>query len=92
MSHSFYRAAGIEVRQKRRRKRGVDYNAEIPFEKKPAPGFHDTANEAFNAEDPNFKRLRRQQLDGERRSEKEAVSFNGKIELFWFKKPCISIV
>ena len=70
-----YRAAGIEVRQKRRRKRGVDYNAEIPFEKKPAPGFHDTANEAFNAEDPNFKRLRRQQLDGERRSEKEAFSF-----------------
>ncbi|KAL8599052.1 CDC5 cell division cycle 5-like protein [Nucella lapillus] len=27
------RAAGIEVRQKRKRKRGVDYNAEIPFEK-----------------------------------------------------------
>jgi len=26
------------VKQKRRKKRGVDYNAEIPFEKKPAPG------------------------------------------------------
>lgn len=26
------------MRQKRRKKRGVDYNAEIPFEKKPAAG------------------------------------------------------
>ena len=32
------RAAGIEVERWRRRRRGVDYNAEIPFEKKPAPG------------------------------------------------------
>jgi len=37
------RAAGIEVRAKRKKKRGVDYNAEIPFEKKPAAGFHDTS-------------------------------------------------
>lgn len=26
------------IKKKARRKRGVDYNAEIPFEKKPAPG------------------------------------------------------
>lgn len=31
------RAAGIGVQKKRKKKRGVDYNAEIPFEKKPAP-------------------------------------------------------
>ena len=31
------RAAGIE-RHHRRRRRGIDYNAEIPFEKKPAAG------------------------------------------------------
>jgi len=37
------RAAGIEVRAKRRKKRGIDYNAEIPLEKKPAPGFYDTS-------------------------------------------------
>lgn len=37
------RAAGISVRAKRRKKRGVDYNAEIPFEKRPAPGFYDTS-------------------------------------------------
>lgn len=29
------RAAGIDVQKKRKKKRGVDYNAEIPFEKKP---------------------------------------------------------
>ncbi|EGW04351.1 Cell division cycle 5-related protein [Cricetulus griseus] len=28
------RAAGIEIQKKRKKKRGVDYNAEIPFEKK----------------------------------------------------------
>lgn len=30
------RAAGINIHKKRKKKRGVDYNAEIPFEKKPA--------------------------------------------------------
>lgn len=68
------RAAGIEVRTKRRKKRGVDYNAEIPFEKKPAPGFYDTSNENVDALDPNFKRLRQQDMDGMRRDEKEEVS------------------
>lgn len=66
------RAAGIEVKEKRRRKRGVDYNAEIPFEKKPAPGLHDTSNEIYEPTDPDFKRLRQQNLDGELRRDKEA--------------------
>eukprot|EP00040_Diaphanoeca_grandis_P010971 m.56182 g.56182 ORF g.56182 m.56182 type:complete len:774 (-) comp22201_c0_seq1:193-2514(-) len=35
------RAAGIDPKRKQKRKRGVDYNAEIPFEKKPARGFFD---------------------------------------------------
>lgn len=35
------RAAGIAVARKRKKKRGVDYNAEIPFEKKPAPVLSD---------------------------------------------------
>jgi pre-mRNA-splicing factor CDC5/CEF1 len=66
------RAAGIEVREKRRRKRGLDYAKEIPFEKKPAPGFYDTSGETFDPLDPNFKRLRQQTLDGELRRDKEA--------------------
>ncbi|ESO92544.1 hypothetical protein LOTGIDRAFT_190497 [Lottia gigantea] len=65
------RAAGIESRQKKRKKRGVDYNTEIPFEKKPAPGFHDTSNETYDPLDPNYKKLRQQNLDGELRSVKE---------------------
>jgi pre-mRNA-splicing factor CDC5/CEF1 len=66
------KAAGIQVRAKRKRKRGVDYNKEIPFEKKPAPGFYDTANESYDPMDPNFKRLRQQELEGEMRRDKEA--------------------
>lgn len=65
------RAAGIEIKKKSRRRRGVDYNAEIPFEKKPAPGFFDTSEENYDPLDPNFKRLRQQDLDGERRDTKE---------------------
>jgi len=61
------------VREKRRRKRGLDYSNEIPFEKKPAPGFYDTLSETFDPLDPNFKRLRQQTLDGELRRDKEAV-------------------
>uniref|UniRef100_A0A8C2WSL5 Cell division cycle 5-like protein n=1 Tax=Cyclopterus lumpus TaxID=8103 RepID=A0A8C2WSL5_CYCLU len=65
------RAAGIDVQKKRKKKRGVDYNAEIPFQKKPAPGFYDTSMEQYNALEPNFKRLRQQHLEGELRNEQE---------------------
>ncbi|XP_006000982.1 cell division cycle 5-like protein [Latimeria chalumnae] len=65
------RAAGIEIQKKRKKKRGVDYNAEIPFEKKPALGFYDTAEENYQPLEPDFKRLRQQHLDGDLRVEKE---------------------
>ncbi|KAK7078702.1 CDC5 cell division cycle 5-like protein [Halocaridina rubra] len=65
------RAAGIDLPQKRKKRKGVDYNDEIPFEKKPASGFYDTSQEAYDPMQPNFKRLRQQHLDGELRSEKE---------------------
>ncbi|XP_005097398.1 cell division cycle 5-like protein [Aplysia californica] len=65
------RAAGIAVKLKRKKKRGVDYNAEIPFEKTPAPGFYDTSQEVFDPLNPNYKRLRQQNLDGELRRDKE---------------------
>lgn len=61
------RAAGIDIQKKRKKKRGVDYNAEIPFEKKPAQGFYDTSMELYNPLEPDFKRLRQQHLDGELR-------------------------
>ncbi|CAL9687724.1 unnamed protein product [Knipowitschia caucasica] len=65
------RAAGIRINKKRKKKRGVDYNAEIPFEKKPASGFYDTSMENFEAMEPDFKRLRQQHLDGELRNDRE---------------------
>ncbi|KAG5265879.1 hypothetical protein AALO_G00247340 [Alosa alosa] len=65
------RAAGIDIQKKRKKKRGVDYNAEIPFEKKPALGFYDTSMENYDNLEPDFKRLRQQHLDGELRSERE---------------------
>lgn len=65
------RAAGIEIQKKRKKKRGVDYNAEIPFEKKPALGFYDTSEENYQTLDADFRKLRQQDLDGELRSEKE---------------------
>ncbi|KAG4176480.1 hypothetical protein ERO13_A11G247950v2 [Gossypium hirsutum] len=33
------KAAGIDTRQRKRKRKGIDYNAEIPFEKRPPPGF-----------------------------------------------------
>jgi pre-mRNA-splicing factor CDC5/CEF1 len=69
------RAAGIELAPRKKKKRGVDYNAEIPFEKRPQPGFHDTSNEILDPAAPDFSRLRQQHLDGELRTEKEEVGF-----------------
>ena len=38
-------------------------------------GFYDTSQEKYDPLDPNYKRLRQQNLDGERRSDKEDVSY-----------------
>ncbi|XP_066249426.1 cell division cycle 5-like protein [Euwallacea similis] len=65
------RAAGIEVAPRRRKKRGVDYNAEIPFEKRPAIGFYDTSQEALDPMAPDFSRMTRENMEGELRSEQE---------------------
>ena len=44
------KAAGIELRTKKRRTGFMDYNAEIPFEKRPAVGFFDpSADDKFKA-------------------------------------------
>lgn len=58
----------------RRRIKGIDYNAEIPFEKAPAAGFFDTSEEQVEKIEFNFNKIRQQDLDGELRSEKEDVS------------------
>lgn len=68
------RAAGINTRLRygTRRNRIIDYNKEIPFEKRPAIGFYDTASEHPDANAINFKRLRMDQVDEKRRDEEES--------------------
>ena len=56
-----------------RRKKGVNYNEDIPFEKKPAPGFYDTEAENVDRVPLNLRRMHRQDLDGESRDKKEEV-------------------
>ncbi|CAG7835852.1 unnamed protein product [Allacma fusca] len=65
------RMAGIDVKNKRPKKRQIDYNREVPFEKQPTQGFYDTSNEKFDPMHPDFRKLRQQQLDGEMRKDKE---------------------
>jgi len=67
------RAAGINTRLRygTRRNRIIDYNKEIPFEKRPAIGFYDTVTEHPDANAINFKRLRMDQVDEKRRDEEE---------------------
>lgn len=66
------RAAGIGVGNRKRKIKGIDYNAEIPFEKQPSRGFYDTSEEFVVPIAADFSKLRQQNLDGELRSEKEA--------------------
>ncbi|KAL3647836.1 Cell cycle serine/threonine-protein kinase cdc5/MSD2 [Castilleja foliolosa] len=65
------KAAGIDARHRKRKRRGINYNAEIPFEKKPPPGFYDIAEEDRPAELVNFPTTI-DELEGERRVDKEA--------------------
>jgi pre-mRNA-splicing factor CDC5/CEF1 len=66
------RAAGIGGRRIVRVKKGaIHYNEEVPFEKKPAAGFYDTANEELDGTGLNFRGLRQHQLDEKRRDEDE---------------------
>ncbi|CAG0900332.1 unnamed protein product [Cyprideis torosa] len=80
------RAAGINLPRKKKRRRQIDYNRDIPFEKKPAPGFYDTSQEEFDPLDPDFKRLRMHQMDAERRDEREARERRKDRELLKKKK------
>ncbi|GKV12498.1 hypothetical protein SLEP1_g23632 [Rubroshorea leprosula] len=60
------KAAGIDTRQRKRKRRGIDYNAEIPFEKRPPPGFFDVTNEDRPVEQVKFPTTI-EELEGKRR-------------------------
>ncbi|XP_076945601.1 cell division cycle 5-like protein [Bidens hawaiensis] len=65
------KAAGIGNRHRKRKRKGIDYNAEIPFEKQPPPGFYDVTEESSVVEQPKFPTTI-EELEGERRADKEA--------------------
>lgn len=62
-------AAGIELRQKASRRRGINYNNEVAFEKRPAIGFFDTAEENQRSKEVGevFRPQTLEELEGKRR-------------------------
>lgn len=65
------KAAGIHTRQRKRKRKGIDYNSEIPFEKRPPPGFYDVVDEERPAQQPKFPTTI-EELEGKRRADVEA--------------------
>ncbi|KAK7285882.1 hypothetical protein RJT34_20667 [Clitoria ternatea] len=65
------KAAGIDIRQRRKKRKGIDYNAEIPFEKRPPPGFFDVTDEDRPVDQPQFPTTI-EELEGKRRVDVEA--------------------
>ena len=69
------KAAGIETVKRAKRAKGLDYNAEIAFEKKPAPGFYDVSEEraaqpaAFD--ESAFKPVTMEEMEGPRKKDLE---------------------
>ncbi|KAK5117231.1 Pre-mRNA-splicing factor cef1 [Meristemomyces frigidus] len=62
--------AGINVKVTTRKKGQMDYNADIPFEKAPAPGFYDTQDEmAQNEHQREMFDPRKQQLANKRKGD-----------------------
>ncbi|KAL3427289.1 myb-like DNA-binding domain-containing protein [Phlyctema vagabunda] len=64
--------AGINIKVVNRKKGQMDYNADIPFEKKAAPGFYDTGEEAMlNEKQREAFDPRKQQLANKRKGDQE---------------------
>ncbi len=66
------KTAGINIKVVTRKKGQMDYNADIPFEKKPVPGFYDTSDEMARNE---FQRAnfdpKKSHLAGKRKGDQE---------------------
>ncbi|SPQ25155.1 c23925db-dd2c-45e9-90b2-105805b7952b [Thermothielavioides terrestris] len=66
------KTAGINIKVTTRKKGQMDYNADIPFEKKPVPGFYDTTEEIQRNE---FQRAhfdpKKQQVGNKRKGEQD---------------------
>ncbi|TIB10155.1 hypothetical protein E3P89_02901 [Wallemia ichthyophaga] len=62
------KAAGV-ISRIREKKKGVDYNADIPFEKQPAIGFYDVGEERAKTYDSSIGKSR-MEAEGKRKSDK----------------------
>lgn len=66
------KTAGINIKVTTRKKGQMDYNADIPFEKKPVPGFYDTTDEINRNE---FQRAhfdpKKQQVGNKRKGDED---------------------
>ncbi|VEL17248.1 unnamed protein product [Protopolystoma xenopodis] len=67
------RAAGIAIKPIINQKKvpQIDYNAEVPFEKQPPKGFHDTSQETPDMAKTNFDKLRLSDVEKESYMERE---------------------
>ncbi|KAH7615691.1 hypothetical protein Ndes2526B_g09533 [Nannochloris sp. 'desiccata'] len=67
------KAAGIDVREKIK-KRGVDYSREVAFERRPAAGFFDVAEEDKITREiqEHFRPVTKEELEGKKRKDIEA--------------------
>ena len=64
------KSAGINIKVTTKKKGQMDYNADIPFEKAPAPGFYDTQDEkAQNEREREMFDPRKQQLANKRKAD-----------------------
>ncbi|ESQ39619.1 hypothetical protein EUTSA_v10001097mg [Eutrema salsugineum] len=66
------KAAGIDGRHRKRKRKGINYNARIPFEKRAPVGFYDTADEDHRPADQVKFPTTIEQLEGKRRADVEA--------------------
>ncbi|KAK1401729.1 Cell division cycle 5 [Heracleum sosnowskyi] len=65
------KAAGLDNGHRNRKRNGIDYIAEVPFEKRPPLGFYDTTHEIQKVERIKFP-ITVDEIEGEKRCDKEA--------------------
>ena len=63
------KAAGIEMRDMKRKTRGINYNNEVAFEKRPTAGFYDVGEERQLTKDmgQEFRPVTLEEMEGKRR-------------------------
>lgn len=69
------KAAGIEMREMKRRSRGINYNNEVAFEKRPAQGFYDVGEEQQMTKEmgQEFRPVTLEEMEGKRRKASSPV-------------------